>query len=42
MGQKINPTGFRVGIIRDWDAKWYANKKDYANVLLEDMKLRKF
>ncbi|AEJ23411.1 30S ribosomal protein S3 [Weissella koreensis] len=42
MGQKINPTGFRVGIIRDWDAKWYANKKDYANVLLEDMKLRKY
>ncbi|MDR3241865.1 MAG: 30S ribosomal protein S3 [Lactobacillaceae bacterium] len=42
MGQKINPTGFRVGIIRDWDAKWYANKKDYANLLLEDMKLRKY
>ncbi|MCM0582603.1 30S ribosomal protein S3 [Weissella diestrammenae] len=42
MGQKINPTGFRVGIIRDWDAKWYANKKDYATLLLEDMKLRKY
>ncbi|WP_134644969.1 30S ribosomal protein S3 [Weissella cibaria] len=42
MGQKINPTGMRVGIIRDWDAKWYANKKDYATALHEDLKLRKY
>ena len=42
MGQKINPTGMRVGIIRDWDAQWYANKKDYATALHEDLKLRKY
>ncbi len=42
MGQKINPTGMRVGIIRDWDAKWYANKKDYATALHEDLKLRNY
>lgn len=42
MGQKINPTGMRVGIIRDWDAKWYANKKDYVTALHEDLKLRKY
>jgi len=42
MGQKINPTGFRVGVIRDWDAKWYADKKDFAANLLEDTKLRKY
>lgn len=42
MGQKINPTGMRVGIIRDWDAKWYANKKDFATTLHEDLKLREY
>ncbi|CAH0416602.1 30S ribosomal protein S3 [Periweissella fabaria] len=42
MGQKINPTGFRVGIIRDWDAKWYANNQDFANYLHEDLRIRKF
>lgn len=42
MGQKINPTGFRVGVIRDWDAKWYADKKDYANNLHEDLVLRNY
>lgn len=36
MGQKINPTGLRVGIIRDWDSKWYA-EKDFANFLHEDI-----
>lgn len=41
MGQKVNPKGLRVGIIRDWDAKWYADK-DYANLLHEDLKIRKF
>ena len=42
MGQKVNPKGLRVGIIRDWDSKWYANKKDYLNLLHEDIKVRKF
>ncbi|UQS83995.1 30S ribosomal protein S3 [Bombilactobacillus thymidiniphilus] len=42
MGQKINPIGFRVGVIRDWDSKWYANKKDFSKFLLEDLKIRKF
>ena len=42
MGQKINPTGFRVGVIRDWDAKWFADKADYANQLHEDLRIRKY
>lgn len=41
MGQKVNPTGLRVGIIRDWEAKWYA-EKDFAAYLLEDLQIRKF
>ena len=41
MGQKIHPIGMRVGIIRDWDAKWYA-EKDYAAFLHEDLKIRKY
>ena len=41
MGQKINPTGFRVGVIRDWDAKWYADK-DFAAFLHEDIEIRNF
>jgi len=41
MGQKINPIGFRVGINRTWDSRWYADNAEYANLLLEDMKLRK-
>lgn len=39
MGQKVNPKGFRVGIIIDWDSKWYADK-DYAKLLHEDIKIR--
>lgn len=42
MGQKVNPHGMRVGIIKDWESKWYANKKDFADMLVEDNKLRKF
>ena len=42
MGQKINPVGFRVGVIRDWDAKWYANNKDFSTFLHEDLKIRKY
>ncbi|MGX7394207.1 MULTISPECIES: 30S ribosomal protein S3 [Carnobacterium] len=41
MGQKINPTGLRVGIIRDWDAKWYA-EKEFANYLHEDLRIREY
>ena len=41
MGQKINPIGLRVGIIRDWEAKWYA-EKDFASLLHEDLRIRKF
>lgn len=41
MGQKINPTGLRVGVIRDWDAKWYA-EKDFAKNLHEDLRIRKY
>ncbi|HHU49337.1 MAG: 30S ribosomal protein S3 [Caldicoprobacterales bacterium] len=40
MGQKVNPHGLRVGIIKDWDARWYASKKDFADNLVEDVKLR--
>jgi len=41
VGQKINPIGLRVGIIRDWDAKWYA-EKEYANYLHEDLRIRSY
>jgi len=41
VGQKVHPIGMRVGIIRDWDAKWYA-EKEYADFLHEDLKIRKF
>jgi small subunit ribosomal protein S3 len=42
MGQKANPRGIRVGVIKDWDSKWYANKKEFSNNLVEDFKVRKF
>lgn len=41
MGQKINPVGLRVGIIKDWESKWYADK-DYADLLHEDIKIREY
>ncbi|MET1250395.1 MULTISPECIES: 30S ribosomal protein S3 [Sporolactobacillus] len=41
MGQKINPIGFRVGVIRDWESKWYADK-EYAEYLHEDIKIRQY
>ena len=41
MGQKIHPIGMRIGIIRDWDSKWYA-EKDYATLLHEDLKIREY
>ena len=42
MGQKMDPHGLRVGVIKDWDSKWYANKKDFANYLVEDHKIREY
>ena len=42
MGQKVNPNGFRVGIIKDWNTRWYASKKDFADFLVEDRKIRDF
>ncbi len=42
MGQKVSPIGLRVGVIRDWDARWYANDKDFATLLHEDLKIRDF
>ena len=42
MGQKVNPHGLRVGIIKGWNAKWYANKKNFADNLIEDNQIRKF
>ncbi|AFS79260.1 30S ribosomal protein S3 [Gottschalkia acidurici 9a] len=42
MGQKVNPHGLRVGVIKDWDSKWYANKKEFGDLLVEDNKIRKY
>jgi small subunit ribosomal protein S3 len=42
MGQKVNPTGFRVGITEDWKSKWYAPKAAYGNFLVEDHKVRRY
>lgn len=41
MGQKVNPHGLRVGVIKDWDAKWYANSKDFSYYLIQDNNIRK-
>ncbi len=41
MGQKVNPHGLRVGIIKDWDSRWFANKKEFGDILVEDYNLRK-
>jgi small subunit ribosomal protein S3 len=42
MGQKVSPIGMRVGVIRDWDSRWYANKANYGDLLNEDVKIRSF
>ncbi len=42
MGQKVNPHGFRVGVIKDWDSRWFADKKDFGAFILEDHTIRKF
>ncbi len=42
MGQKINPTGLRVGVIKDWESRWYSDKKNFGDTLVSDTKLRKY
>ena len=42
MGQKVHPTGARLGIIKDWNSKWYADDKNFADYLVEDQKIRKY
>ncbi len=42
MGQKVRPTGFRVGVMETWRSRWYANKREFGDLLLEDHKIRKF
>jgi small subunit ribosomal protein S3 len=42
MGQKVRPTGFRIGIMTDWLSNWYASKQDFAELLVEDQKIRRF
>ncbi len=42
MGQKVNPKGLRIGIIKDWEGKWFATKKNFSSLLLEDVKIRDF
>ena len=42
MGQKVNPHGLRVGVIKDWDSRWFANKSDFGDTLVEDYNVRKF
>jgi len=42
MGQKVHPTGIRLGIVKDWTSKWYADTKQYANFLNSDLEVREF
>ena len=42
MGQKINPTGLRIGVIKDWESRWYANKATFGDTLVEDYELREY
>ncbi len=42
MGQKVNPHGMRVGVIKDWNSKWYADKQHFSDTLVEDYNIRKF
>lgn len=42
MGQKVNPHGLRVGVIKDWDSRWFANKSDFGDCLVEDYKVREY
>ena len=42
MGQKINPTGFRLSVNRNWTSKWYANSKNFPGMLIEDIRVREY
>lgn len=42
MGQKVNPNGLRVGVIKDWESRWYAKKQDFGDTLVEDYQLREY
>ena len=42
MGQKVNPIGLRIGINRGWDSIWFAKKREYGNLLIEDYKIREY
>ena len=42
MGQKINPTGLRIGVIKDWESRWYAKKGEFGDILVEDNMIREF
>ncbi|MFQ5730630.1 MAG: 30S ribosomal protein S3 [Planctomycetaceae bacterium] len=42
MGQKVNPTGYRIGVMEGWRSRWYASKKEFGTLLAEDHKIRKF
>ena len=42
MGQKVHPTGIRLGIVKDWSSRWYASSKDFADTLCADIKVREF
>ena len=42
MGQKVSPHGLRVGVIKDWDSKWYGDKKNFSDYLVEDHQIREY
>jgi len=42
MGQKVHPTGFRIGIVEDWRSRWYANKREFKGMLIEDFDIRRY
>ena len=42
MGQKVNPHGFRVGVIKDWDSRWYARNEKVGDLIVEDKKIRDY
>ena len=42
MGQKVHPNGMRIGVIKDWSSKWYADSKNFSDYLIEDQKIRKY
>jgi small subunit ribosomal protein S3 len=42
MGQKVHPTGIRLGIVKDWTSRWYANSQNYPKFLLQDLKVREY